>query len=178
MIGVLQDTPVIETERLILRAPQAGDEEAFIPFAMSARAEFIGGGAECDLGLAWRIMAIIAGHWTIRGYGSFVLVDKATGTPIGSAGPWHPAGWPEQELGWTIWNADYEGTGLAHEAVLALRHYVYETLKWPTAVSYIDERNARSIALAERLGCRLDKAAEQPKPESPCLIYRHPGPAQ
>ncbi|MEL7026999.1 MAG: GNAT family N-acetyltransferase, partial [Pseudomonadota bacterium] len=43
-----------------------------------------------------------------------------------------------------------------------------------TLVSYIDPENARSIALAERLGAVRDDEAE--KPEDNPLVYRHPTP--
>ena len=40
---------------------------------------------------------------------------------------------------------------------------------------YIMHENARSIALAERLGASLDKHAQRSNSEVyPCLVYRHP----
>lgn len=176
MMAELSNTPVLTTERLTIRAPQAGDEAAFIPFAMSARASWIGGGEDCELGKAWRIFAIIAGHWTIRGYGSFIYADRETGKPMGSAGPWFPGNWPERELGWTVWDPADEGRGLAHEAMVAVRDHVYGTLGWDTAVSYIAHGNARSRALAERLGCTLDETAPPPYPDEPTWVFRHPAP--
>ncbi len=178
MIPRLADTPVLETERLTLRAPEAADFEAFAPFVVSERARFIGGGADKDRGHAWRVLAVLAGHWHLRGYGTFVLVEKATGRPVGSAGPWHPGDWPERELGWTIWNAEAEGKGYAREAVTELRRHAYTDLGWETAVSYIDARNDRSIALARRLGCRLDEGAERPDRDEPVRVWRHPAPAE
>lgn len=172
----LTDSPVLTTERLVIRAPQAGDEAYMIPFATSARASWIGGGADCSAGKAWRIFSIIAGHWVIRGYGSFIYCDREDGRPIGSAGPWFPGDWPEQELGWTVWDAADEGKGLAHEAMLAIRAYTFETLGWKTAVSYIAHGNHRSRALAERLGCTLDETAATPHPEDPTWVFRHPTP--
>ncbi|MEO1541610.1 MAG: N-acetyltransferase, partial [Pseudomonadota bacterium] len=62
---------VLETERMVLRPPQAEDFEFLRPFAMSDRARFVGGGADKDEGHAWRILAILAGHWSLRGYGVF-----------------------------------------------------------------------------------------------------------
>ncbi len=176
MISTLANTPVLTTDRLTIRAPQAGDEAYMIPFAMSDRAKWAGGGTEFDLGKAWRMFAIIAGHWIIRGYGTFIFCDRADGRPIGGAGPWHPGNWPEKELGWTVWDPADEGKGLAHEAVVAVRRHVYEALGWETAVSYIAIGNMRSRALAERLGCKLDEAAAAPNPETPTWVFRHPGP--
>ncbi|WP_375550563.1 GNAT family N-acetyltransferase [Rhodophyticola porphyridii] len=176
MTAHLADTPVLETERLILRAPRAEDFDAFAPFVMSERSRFIGGGADKDRGFAWRVLAVLSGHWHLHGWGTFVAESKASGAPLGSMGPWYPAGWPERELGWTIWDPRAEGTGIAFEAVERVRRHAFGDLGWTTAVSYIDPQNSRSIALAERLGCRLDETAARPHPDEPGLVYRHPAP--
>lgn len=178
MIPRLSHTPVLETERLILRAPQASDFDALRPFITSDRARFVGGGADKDIGHAWRVLAIFAGHWHLRGFGNFVAEHRAEGRPIGSVGPWFPGDWPEQELGWTIWDAADEGRGYAHEAVVAIRRHAYADLSWSTAVSYIDPRNDRSRALAQRLGCALDPAAPRPLRDPVLEVWRHPAPAE
>jgi RimJ/RimL family protein N-acetyltransferase len=174
----LIDTPILTTERLTLRAPQADDFEAIAPFITSDRARFVGGGADKDSGHAWRILAIFAGHWHLRGTGIFIMTDAKTGRPIGSVGPWYPGDWPEQELGWSVWSPGDEGKGYAHEAILTLRRHVYADLGWSTAVSYIDARNARSLALAGRLGCVHDTAAQTPARDEPIQVWRHPAPAE
>ncbi len=163
----------IETERLVLRAPQGADWEAWRAFAVSNRARFIGGAM--DNGMAWRAFGHAIGHWALRGYGSFIFTLKGSDQAIGMVGPWHPFDWPEPEIGWTIWRSEYEGRGLAYEAALAARQHAYDTLGWDTAVSYIHPDNHRSIALAKRLGAHLDEDAAWPKDE-PCETYRHPSP--
>ncbi len=172
MIPRLVDIPQLETERLILRAPEASDFGVLAPFVMSNRASFIGGGTDKDISHAWRILAILSGHWHLRGYGVYVLVPKNSDTPIGSMGPWNPEGWPEPELSWTIWDADAEGKGYAFEAMIEIRRYAYDVLGWETAVSYIDAANTRSIALAERMGCVVDTGAKGPHADD--VVYRHP----
>lgn len=174
----LADTPVLTTERLVLRAPVASDFDTLAPFVTSDRARFVGGGADKDIGHAWRMLAIFAGHWQLRGFGIFVAADRDTGRPVGSFGPWFPGDWPEEELGWTIWDAADEGQGYAREATLAIRRHVYADLGWASAVSYIDPRNDRSRALAQRLGCVLDTTAPRP-PRDPALeVWRHPAPSE
>lgn len=172
----LVDIPALETERLRFRAPQASDFAVLEPFVRSDRARYIGGGSDKDKRHAWNVLTTLAGHWQMRGYGSFVAELKQTGQPVGSMGPWHPITWPERELGWTIWTEEAEGKGLAHEGMLRLRRHAYEDLGWETAVSYIDPDNVRSIALAERLGCTRDDTADRVHPED--LVYRHPSPAE
>jgi RimJ/RimL family protein N-acetyltransferase len=54
-----------------------------------------------------------------------------------------------------------------------VRAHAFRDLGWTTAVSYIDPDNARSIALAERLGAVRDRGARQPVFDKPCLVYRH-----
>jgi RimJ/RimL family protein N-acetyltransferase len=170
----LAPTPVLTTERLILRAPQGGDFAAWSAFATSDRALFIGG--PHDRQGAWRAWGHVIGHWAMRGYGMFVFAGRdAAATPLGMAGPWYPEGWPEREIGWTLWSGAGEGKGFAREAAEAARDHVFAALGWDTAVSYIRPDNSRSIALAERLGAVQDRAAACPEGKA-CLVYRHQRP--
>ncbi len=171
----LADTPVLETDRLILRAPRMADYPTWEAFFASDRAKFIGGPS--DRRTAWRAFAHVVGMWALKGFGSFVFTLKGSDSPLGMAGPWYPEDWPEPEIGWTIWAAETEGRGLAFEAAKAARDFAFRELGWITAVSYIDEGNDRSVALAERLGARLDNEAIKPdEDEPPVLVYRHPAP--
>ncbi|MEL6679419.1 MAG: GNAT family N-acetyltransferase [Pseudomonadota bacterium] len=162
---------VLETERLVLRPPKADDFDRLKPFLMTDRARFVGGGADKDETHAWRVLAILCGHWALRGYGTFVAEERATSTPVASVGPWFPAGWPEREIGWAVWSEAAEGMGFAREAARRVVTHVFDDLGWQTAVSYIDPANTRSIALAERLGAVHDTAANGP--EATDLVYRH-----
>ena len=169
----LAGTPVLRTDRLNLRAPEGGDWPAFRAFQTSDRARFVR--QDGDVRTAWRAFGHIIGHWAMRGFGPFVFHRHDDPTPLGTAVPWHPQGWPEREVGWTVWHPQAEGTGLAAEAARAALDHVFRDLGWQTAVSYIDPGNARSIALAERLGARRDPEAAGPHPGD--LVYRHPRPA-
>ncbi|MCX7889525.1 MAG: GNAT family N-acetyltransferase [Rhodobacteraceae bacterium] len=171
----LHGTPVLETGRLVLRAPSPGDFEPCAAFLMSDRARFVGG--PLTRPNAWRAMCHLTGHWVHRGFGMFIFSDRsAPDVPLGMAGPWFPEGWPEHEIGWSVWQPGAEGRGFAFEAAAAARDWAFGTLGWRTAVSYIDRRNARSIALAERLGARPDPEARWPFPEDDNVVYRHPAP--
>ncbi len=170
----LADTPVLETERLTLRAPRMSDYPAFEAFLADGRAKFVGG----PMGRheAWRAFGHLAGMWALKGCGSFVFTRKGEDAVVGSTGPWVPEDWPEGELGWTIWDEEAEGKGFAYEAAIAARAYAYDTLGWMTAVSYIDVGNDRSEALAQRLGAVLDPDAPRPDKNPDLLVYRHPAP--
>jgi RimJ/RimL family protein N-acetyltransferase len=170
----LANTPVLTTPRLALRAPQATDWPHFRDFALSERSVFVRQD-DMDTAKAWRSFGHVIGMWVLRGYGSFVIERQGDRAPIGMCGPWHPIDWPEREIGWTIWTAAAEGQGLAFEAASAARDHAFRDLGWNTAVSYIDPANARSIALAERLGAVLDTTAPRPDPAD--IVYRHLGAA-
>ena len=168
----LSDTPILTTRRLILRAPQASDWPAWNEFVQSPRSAGIGGPMVAP-GQAWRAFGHVIGHWVLRGFGMFTVTDRETGRPLGLIGPWYPDGWPEREIGWSMWDPAYEGRGIAYEAALAARDFVIEDLGWTSFVSYIAPDNARSAALAQRMGAVLDPAARHPGSE-PCDVWRHP----
>ncbi len=171
----LTGIPVLETARLRLRGPKVSDFDAYAGFLASDRSRHVGG--PLPRVQAWRSFGHLAGHWALRGYSMYILADKTTDAPLGAAGPWFPEGWPERELGWSIWDDQSEGRGLAHEAALATRAFAYDVLGWPTAISLILADNTRSQALARRLGCVLegDFTHEQ---FGPCHIFRHPAPVR
>ena len=165
--------PTLVTERLTLRAPRPEDFEPFAAFYASERSGMVGG--PLDRIEAWRSFAAIVGHWPLRGFGRWTVADVTTGEPLGVVGLLHPEGWPEPEIGWILFERA-EGRGIAHEAASAARAHAYGTLGWTTAISLIDPRNARSIALAQRLGATREGHFHHPK-RGPVPIWRHPDPA-
>ena len=164
---------VIKTQRLILRQPDAQDIEALVKFYISKRSSMAGGNVPYSEAVT-RAYSVL-GHWVHRGYGLFAITRKGDATAIGMAGPYYPLGRPETEIGWVLFDGA-EGNGYATEAAKATIGYARNTLQWSEIVHYIDTENARSIAVAERLGAWLDPHAPQPKPEQPCLVYRQSKP--
>lgn len=169
----LAGVPVLETERLVLRAPGPQDAEAYVAAHDSPHARWIGGDQGREA--AWRALAMTAGQWALRGFGMWAVTLKGADDCLGMVGCWFPEGWPEPEIGWFVFPAA-QGRGIAHEAALAARRHAYGRLRWTTAVSYVHPENARSIALALRLGAVRDDAAARPKPELGTLVFRHPAP--
>ncbi|MEM1047156.1 MAG: GNAT family N-acetyltransferase [Pseudomonadota bacterium] len=167
--------PVLETDRLVLRAPGAGDFEPFAAFFADPQSGPIGGPVPRDV--AWRKLATMAGHWMLRGYGMWAIEEKATGEFSGFCGPWYPDGWTEPEIGWSLMLGK-TGRGYATEAALAARNYAYRTLGWSTAISLIASDNEPSKRVAERLGARFEEVRTIPYQghEMTADIYRHPSP--
>ncbi|MCB1390498.1 MAG: GNAT family N-acetyltransferase [Rhodobacteraceae bacterium] len=169
---ILSPTPILTTQRLVLRAPCAIDWPAFRDFTRDDRSRFVRPGALTDA-QAWRAFGHVIGHWVMRGFGMFAVTERGQDTAIGMAGPWFPEGWPEAEIGWSIWTAGAEGRGYAFEAASATRDWVRASLGWTRIVSYIDPENSRSEALARRLGCTVDPDAAYPG-TSALHVWRHP----
>lgn len=163
------DIPEVETDRLILRPVTLDDLDEVAAFYASERSHFVGGPAErADV---WRIIAYVNGHWLLRGFGYWAISDKSTGSCIGMCGFIFREGWSEPELGWQIYEAA-EGKSIAFEAAQAARAYGAAHFGLDGVISHIDPVNARSVALAERLGARFERHGELLG--KPCDIYRHP----
>jgi RimJ/RimL family protein N-acetyltransferase len=163
--------PTLETERLRLRAWCEEDHDPFAQFcANAATARFMGG--PCSRDEAWRRIAIQIGHWALRGYGAWVLEEKASGDWVGYSGLWRPDGWPEPEIMWGL-AADAQGRGYATEAAQRARAFAYDELGWTTVISCIAPENLPSQRVAQRLGAKREGAIELRGYS--VGIYRHPG---
>jgi len=164
--------PVIETERLLMRGWREEDLGAYAEFyADDELARFVGGA--CARDEAWRRMATIVGHWTLRGFGMWALQEKVRAGFVGWCGLWYPEGWPEPEVGWGLVRSA-QGRGLAVEAARAARDYAYGALGWSTLISFIDLQNHASRRVAERLGARFERTAMLRGAEAG--LFRHPAP--
>jgi RimJ/RimL family protein N-acetyltransferase len=154
--------PKLETPRLILRPPQETDLEGFAAFASEPETMTYLGGVKTRPE-AWQSMAGLAGHWTLRGFGLFSVIEKESGRWIGRVGPLQPEGWPGPEVGWGI-RRDAVRKGYAAEAAAAAIDWAFETLGWSEVIHCIDPANAPSIALAERLGSFFLREGRLPPP--------------
>ncbi|MEM7268764.1 MAG: GNAT family N-acetyltransferase [Pseudomonadota bacterium] len=162
--------PILETERLIMRANKPEDFEAYASFYASDRALLRGGIKDREA--AWYMFAAEIGHWSIRGYGFWAVEEKATGLYCGQVGLWNPEGWAAPEVGWLMMESS-EGRGIAYEAALRARAYAYDDLGWEQAASCISDGNHRSIKLAERMGAKLGRRhPREGRPDH--LVYLHP----
>jgi len=168
----LTNAPTLETERLILRGPLSSDFDPLAVFYASDYCTGFGGPMKHDD--AWRWFALNIGHWHIYGYGYFSIVEKASGKPTGLSGIWNPAGWPEPELGYALFQ-EFQGKGIAYEASVRTRDWAYSDLGFKTLSSHIVPNNTRSIALATRLGAVYERSYQNPHMGED-QIFRHPAP--
>lgn len=161
--------PTLETQRLVLRAPQASDMEAYAAFCASPRSAGVGGPYDRDQ--AFSRLSALLGHWHLRGYGRWMATDRATGAPLGVVGLMYPESWPAPEIAWSLFD-QAEGKGIAFEAAMATRDYAYRVLRWDSVISCVVDGNERSNALARRMGCTEDGVFRHPQ-FGPLVVWRH-----
>lgn len=150
------EIPTLETERLRLVPPGRSHFEAFA--ALVADAVFVESLElkPMDRNAADRAYCAMVGHWHLRGWGNFIVEERASGAFVGRVGINDWEGWPEPELGW--WTAPAAwGRGYAPEAARAVLEFVREKFQRRRLISLIRAANARSLRVAEKLGAVHEK---------------------
>lgn len=142
--------PELRTRRLLLRAPAGQDFEVYRRFYADPDASFFYGGP-LRSGLAWRKLAYDLGHWPLRGFGMWSVVEQATGRMVGGCGIVWPDDWPRHELTWWI-APEARRRGYAFEASQAAIAWAYGRLGWHEVETHMDDDNAPARALANKLG--------------------------
>ncbi|MXY32545.1 MAG: GNAT family N-acetyltransferase [Boseongicola sp. SB0664_bin_43] len=164
------NVPVIRTGRLVLRALRLEDFPGYASILCTDRGRFAGGPLSRED--AWPDFAALSAGWMLHGHGGWAVAATATGDLLGFVLLGLEPGDVEIELGY-LFLEDSEGKGFATEAAAAARDWGFNTLGLVTLVSYIASKNARSIALAKRLGAIEDTPKDWPKGN---VVYRHAKP--
>jgi RimJ/RimL family protein N-acetyltransferase len=160
--------PHLETNRLILRIPTLDDLDPWAEMMADAdAARFIGGVSAKPV--VWRMIVQMNGAWALTGVSMFSVLEKSTGRWIGRVGPWQPYGWPGTEVGWGLHPGAW-GKGYAVEAATATMDYAFDVLGWTNIVHCINPENARSAAVARRLGSTIQGRAKMPAPYENDLV--------
>jgi RimJ/RimL family protein N-acetyltransferase len=145
------DRQELVTERLLLRPFVAEDFEAFAAITGDAEVmRYIRAGA-LTREAAWWQLAKYLGHWQLRGYGLWAVVERAGGRVIGHLGYLDPDGGHGFEMGWALARSAW-GKGYAFEGARAAIDHAFTVLDREHIVCLIHPENARSIRLAARLG--------------------------
>ena len=158
----------LETERLLLRRPQAGDLDAYAElFADPEVVRYTGGvtksRAESELALERMIR-----HWDDQGVGLFSVIRMEDERVLGRVGflvwdaeSWRhamlrpPRGRTETEIGWTLARAHW-GRGYATEGATAARDWAVHELGLRRQISLIQRGNDASVRVARKLGETLE----------------------
>ena len=162
----------IETDRLRFRQWEAADFPFVAEYFEEAeQTRFLGGTKNREE--SWRLMASYIGHYQLLGFSYLPVVEKATGSLIGSVGLWGSEPWPELELGYWL-HRNRQGLGFAKEAGEAVRDFAFDQLRVKTLVSFIAAENLPSIKLAIKLGA-VREGTRELLDFGPHEIYRYTG---
>jgi len=146
----------IETPRLNLRMFEESDWGALCQMFEDEECVRYTRGQVLQKWETWRILAAYLGHWSLRGYGPYAVVEKSSGKMMGPVGLWCPGDWPEPEIKYSL-TKTFWGKGYASEAALAVKEMVKKDLGWRRLISLIVRENSNSIAVAKRIGGVFEK---------------------
>ncbi|SFJ09123.1 Protein N-acetyltransferase, RimJ/RimL family [Sphingomonas sp. NFR04] len=148
---------MIDTERLVLRPYEAGDVPSILALAADpAVRRFIGNLPDSEEA-AWARVLRCAGHWSLFGFGSLAVVERASGSIVGEvgAGFFRRAVDPEldslPEVSW-LFSSEVGGRGLAFEAMAGLLRWLEASTRHDRVACLIEPINLPSLRLAEKLG--------------------------
>jgi RimJ/RimL family protein N-acetyltransferase len=148
-------TAALETDRLILRAPQRADfDNIYAMWSDLAVVRHVTGIAFTKEE-AWARLLRSAGHWALMGFGYWVVSEKRSGKFIGEVGFGQykrgidPVFDEAPEIGWML-TSESQGQGYGTEAVRAALQWA--DTRWPEdeIVCIISPENAPSLALARK----------------------------
>ncbi len=148
---------VLETDRLIMRPHVLTDyDDSFTMWSDPEVARFIGGQPSTREEVWARLLRYV-GHWTLLGFGYWVVSDKASGNFVGEVGfanfrrQIEPPLDGMPEVGWALTPAAH-GRGYATEAVRAALRWA--DAKWPSAdtACIIAPENSPSLRVAQKCG--------------------------
>jgi RimJ/RimL family protein N-acetyltransferase len=160
----------LQSDRLILRMLRESDFDSYAEMCADPEVmRYIGDGQPLLRPMAWRRLAMMVGHWSLRGYGLWAAEERSSGVLAGQIGFWNPEGWPGFELGWTL-HRSFWGRGYATLGARMALQFAFSQLGQPHVISLIHPENAASIRVAQRLGERLVGSTEVFG--EPALVYR------
>ena len=161
----------LETKRLHLREFQESDWDDLA--AMFSEEECVKYTIKTTLTKwqTWRTLAAYIGHWQLRGYGPYAVVEKETNRMIGPVGLWYPGDWPEPEIKWSL-AKEFWGKGYASEAAIAVKEMAFRVLKRDRLISLILPQNEKSKNLAKKIGGSFEKIISFRDDEAEIYVYK------
>jgi RimJ/RimL family protein N-acetyltransferase len=109
-------------------------------------------------------------QWQSRGYGHFVVVQKASGEVIGCVGFYHPDNWPGAELTWILRRSHW-GQGYGTEAARAAIEWAWNNGGPDHIISLIEPDNTASVRVATKIGQQFER--EDVHPISAESVHRY-----
>ena len=145
----------LQTDRLTLRMLRQADFAAYAEMCANPEVmRYIGDGQTLARPLAWRNLAMMVGHWSLRGYGLWAAEERSSWVLVGRIGFWNPEGWPGFELGWMLRRASW-GRGYATEGARALIRKGFAELGVQRVYATTYQDNLASRRVMEKAGLTL-----------------------
>ncbi|HEX7339051.1 MAG TPA: GNAT family N-acetyltransferase [Rhodanobacteraceae bacterium] len=174
VLRIMSDIPDIATRRLRLTALTDRHFDCYAAMlANPACTRWVGDGRPLDRMNAWRSMAMLLGHWHLRGFGMWAVEHLEDGHFIGRVGLMYPEGWPDVALGWML-NPDDRHHGYATEAAAASLKFAWHHCRLQRVISLVRHGNEDSCHVAERLGGKC--IDERDFCGSPTYVYAYYAP--
>ncbi len=167
--------PVLETERLRLRAHTVADFDASAAMWADERVTRFIGGKPSPREDSWRRFVGFPGQWVLLGFGYWLIEEKASGAYVGDGGFGNfkrdltPYVFDAPEQGWAL-NPAMHGKGYATEAAAAMIRWAEPHFGRSDFVCMISPENTPSIRVAEKLGSREFARADYKG--APSILYR------
>lgn len=153
---MLTQIPVIETERLRLRAHRLDDLADCVAMWSDPKIVRYTIGQISNEQRTWMRILAYLGHWSMLGYGYWAVAEKSTDRYIGELGfadfkrDIQPSTQGSPELGWAL-ASHAHGKGFATEALTAVLDWGDTNLNTDHTVCIINPLNAASLRVAEKL---------------------------
>jgi RimJ/RimL family protein N-acetyltransferase len=167
--------PVLETERLRLRGHRLEDLDSCAAMWADPIVTRHIGGRPFSREEAWSKILRYLGHWSLMGFGYWVVEEKGGGGFMGEAGfaefrrEMQPSIEGMPEIGWALVPSAH-GKGLATEAVRALCAWGDKHLGPTPTVCLIDPENIASAWVAKKCGYQEFQRATYK--DHPTMLYR------
>jgi RimJ/RimL family protein N-acetyltransferase len=147
----------LEDEKVLLRQWAPTDVEFYVDhLGNEATAQYLGGILERQQ--AWRHLASVIGHWSLRGFGPYAVVDSRSQQLQGCAGVWEPDGWPCREFVFWFTAAAYDSSHALSAARLVLEA-MRSSFNDEVITGFIHPSNGAALRLAGELGATLHEEA-------------------
>lgn len=169
--------PVLETERLRLRAHILADFEASAAMWADERVTRFIGGKPSPREDSWRRFMSFPGHWALTGFGYWLIEEKATRAYVGDGGFGNfkrdlgDYVFEAPEQGWALMPS-MQGKGYATEAAAAMLAWAESHFGRTDFVCLISPENGPSLRVAEKLG--YVEFARTDYKTAPSVLLRRP----
>ncbi len=164
-MGKESRVPVLESERLILRAHTAKDLSECLalwndPLVYRYISRQTSSETQC-----WSRLLSYRGLWELLGYGYWAVIEKASNRMVGELGfadfcrEIHPSLQGIPEAGWVL-KSEFHGLGYAREALDSALQWLDAQEFGSKSVCIIDKENEASLRLAAKLAYIFKEEAE------------------